>query len=301
MNNYLTMYSRAAWVLALMGSTIGHLTAKEQWHVYDPLGNTVASVNADAVVAEIESTAFGESRTPTAGARFTGKPYDADLGAHVFPFRNYRSDSGRWTSADPSGFPDGVNSNRYDPVVTTSLDPLGLTTVNASEVQSMDIYRSDIISAMDIAINNLYSGSNLPLSKAIFSGWAHQRISSQSIFSQQSTLSGTADYVDSSPGWSNPSFQMAEFGQSFAAGIGISYEGVNYGYNGTVEMTVKSFTFSNYSGTEEPPNSWSVEATTNYTVYIKVGMEAKAGVNFSVSTSAGAAGHSYTSTLTFTE
>ena len=119
--------SRSA-LLALAVSLAGVGQAKEQWHVYDVLGNTVASVNADAVVAEIEATAFGESRTPTAGARFTGKPYDADLGAHVFPFRNYRSDSGHWMSSDPSGFPDGVNGGCYAPDLFIEVDPLGLET-----------------------------------------------------------------------------------------------------------------------------------------------------------------------------
>lgn len=114
-------------LLALTVSLSGVGQAKEQWHVYDVLGNTVASVNADAVVSEVEATAFGESRTPTAGARFTGKPYDADLDANVFPFRNYRSDTGRWTSADPSGFPDGTNGQGYSPVPVSALDPLGLS------------------------------------------------------------------------------------------------------------------------------------------------------------------------------
>ena len=39
-------------------------------------------------------------------AFYTGKPYDADLNAYLFPFRNYSPDLGRWTVADPSGFPD---------------------------------------------------------------------------------------------------------------------------------------------------------------------------------------------------
>ena len=117
--------SRSA-LLALAVSLAGVGQAKEQWHVYDVLGNTVVSVNADTVVAEVEATAFGESRTPTAGARFAGKPYDADLGAHVFPFRNYRSDSGRWISADPSGFPDGTNALRGTCSPISHVDPLGL-------------------------------------------------------------------------------------------------------------------------------------------------------------------------------
>jgi RHS repeat-associated protein len=143
MNNYLKISTRAALMLALMGSALGHLTAREQWHVYDVLGNTVASVNTDAVVAEIESTAFGESRTPTAGARFTGKPYDSDMGAHVFPFRNYRSDAGRWTSMDPSGFPDGINNNLYASIAFSEVDPLGLAVLVAQpSLPSPDSWQS---------------------------------------------------------------------------------------------------------------------------------------------------------------
>jgi len=44
----------------------------------------------------------------------------------VFPFRNYRSDTGGWTTADPSGFPDGPNQHYYAPVGTSGVDPLGL-------------------------------------------------------------------------------------------------------------------------------------------------------------------------------
>ena len=44
---------------------------------------------------------------------YTGKPYDADLGAYTFNYRNYDPELNRWTSADPSGFPDGANYFLY--------------------------------------------------------------------------------------------------------------------------------------------------------------------------------------------
>ena len=78
-----------------------------QYHQHDHLGTTVASYSQDGtIITAYETTVFGQgeledSRT----ARFTGKPYDADLGAYVFPFRNYDPESARWLSADPSGFP----------------------------------------------------------------------------------------------------------------------------------------------------------------------------------------------------
>ena len=57
---------------------------------------------------------------------YTGKPYDKDLGAYTFNYRNYDPSTARWTSADPSGFPDGANNRIYAPVPTVQLDPNGL-------------------------------------------------------------------------------------------------------------------------------------------------------------------------------
>ena len=41
---------------------------------------------------------------------FTGKPYDASSGTYLFKYRSYNPLLARWTSADPSGFPDGANN-----------------------------------------------------------------------------------------------------------------------------------------------------------------------------------------------
>ena len=60
---------------------------------------------------------------------YTGKPYDADLGAYTFSFRNFDPELKRWTCADPSGFPDGANNRIYAPVPTFELDPFGLKKV----------------------------------------------------------------------------------------------------------------------------------------------------------------------------
>lgn len=61
---------------------------------------------------------------------YTGKPYDSDAESYSFAFRNYAPAQNRWTSADPSGFPDGPNSHGYvsDPV--SQVDPNGLVTIS---------------------------------------------------------------------------------------------------------------------------------------------------------------------------
>ncbi len=58
---------------------------------------------------------------------YTGKPYDADQGAYLFKYRAYDPNAARWTTSDPSGFPDGANAWVYvNNSVTRAFDPWGL-------------------------------------------------------------------------------------------------------------------------------------------------------------------------------
>ncbi len=57
---------------------------------------------------------------------YTGKPYVSELDAYSFQFRNYNPELQRWTTADPSGFPDGANNYGYVTDPMKKLDPLGL-------------------------------------------------------------------------------------------------------------------------------------------------------------------------------
>jgi RHS repeat-associated protein len=56
----------------------------------------------------------------------TGKPYVADAGGYIYKYRTYNPEMSRWTSADPSGFPDGVNNFNYASNPVSYGDPLGL-------------------------------------------------------------------------------------------------------------------------------------------------------------------------------
>ena len=61
---------------------------------------------------------------------YTGKPYDDDLGAYSFNYRNYDPSVARWTSVDPSGFPDGANAFLYVTNNPISLfDDIGLKSI----------------------------------------------------------------------------------------------------------------------------------------------------------------------------
>jgi RHS repeat-associated protein len=115
----------ATLALGLTGS-VG-FAADAHYYVNDPLATTVAIADAAGEIAAIEADAFGAPLAAgEAPSRYTGKPYDTDLGAYVFPFRNYRPEEGRWMSADPSGFPDGLNNNTSTRCPLTEIDPLGL-------------------------------------------------------------------------------------------------------------------------------------------------------------------------------
>ncbi len=109
-----------------------------------------------ALVASLTSTAFAEFKAPLPEFKnekqlaewraemasevtnvaevttfYTGRPYVASFGAYAFKYRSYNPELARWTSEDPSGFPDGANQNGYAPTPTTEMDWSGLLTINA--------------------------------------------------------------------------------------------------------------------------------------------------------------------------
>ena len=67
-------------------------------------------------MAEKANAADVQANTaPTGGSSvfYTGKPYVTEVGSYAFKYRTYDPALSRWTSVDPSGFPDGVNNQIY--------------------------------------------------------------------------------------------------------------------------------------------------------------------------------------------
>jgi RHS repeat-associated protein len=99
----------------------------DTYYLNDHLATTVATVDAVGLIAQIESEAFGQSITNNAAnARFTGKPFDEDIDAYVFPYRNYRSNVMRWATIDPSGYPKMKNNQTYPSNPILKIDMSGL-------------------------------------------------------------------------------------------------------------------------------------------------------------------------------
>lgn len=87
----------------------------------------LAKWNADQEAANKTATASKEAPT----IFFTSKPYVDGMG-YVFKYRTYNPEMARWTTADPSGFPDGANNHIYAPCPTSEMDPNGLLTITGT-------------------------------------------------------------------------------------------------------------------------------------------------------------------------
>jgi RHS repeat-associated protein len=103
-----------------------------RFFLYNALGSTSAMTNDSMTVTspssydgwgkEISSTGSNET-----DRKFCTKERSASIGLDYFGFRYYDYDLGRFTTRDPSGYPDGLNNYLYcsnDPV--NKIDPLGL-------------------------------------------------------------------------------------------------------------------------------------------------------------------------------
>jgi RHS repeat-associated protein len=76
---------------------------------------------------------------------FTGKPYLEETGQYLFLFRHYDPELARWTTPDPSGFPDGANNylhvnNWYGAIDDTGLQILKFAYSTFIETPYVDFF-----------------------------------------------------------------------------------------------------------------------------------------------------------------
>ena len=110
--------------------------ASERIFFNDLLGTTAGTFDSNGEFASTSMTTYGddasqlETRNSQLETFFTGKPHVAGLG-HAFLLRNYRPDLGKWPTADPLGYPDGLNNFAYvNGRVTSGVDWLGAQEMN---------------------------------------------------------------------------------------------------------------------------------------------------------------------------
>ena len=87
-----------------------------------------AETMSKSIAAEKQAAQAAEQKAQAAApAFFTGKPYLPATATYAFKYRDYAPSLARWTSEDPSGFPDGANSSYYAPSPTSQIDYQGLS------------------------------------------------------------------------------------------------------------------------------------------------------------------------------
>jgi len=98
-----------------------------------PLPEFMDDIQAAKWTADQAAATQATSAQAPSNQFYTGKPFVAEAGGYVFKYRTYNPEMSRWTSADPSGFPDGVNNFVYAKNQSTySLDANGLETGTGS-------------------------------------------------------------------------------------------------------------------------------------------------------------------------
>ncbi|MEI8122384.1 MAG: RHS repeat-associated core domain-containing protein [bacterium] len=88
----------------------------------------------DALAVEQANSTLPISHSEAPSLFYTGKPYVEEIGSYAFKFRQYNPELSRWTTVDPSGFPDGANNAAYSAIPTCQLDCQGLATVTVTGV-----------------------------------------------------------------------------------------------------------------------------------------------------------------------
>jgi RHS repeat-associated protein len=259
---------------ALLTCLVGNVTAAAsgpRYYVNDHLATTVGIADAAGEIAAMEADAFG---SPLVGGgnsgRYTGKPYDEDLGAYVFPFRNYRADEARWMSADPSGFPDGVNGRLYAPRPLTGIDPFGL----ASKVTLSTFVAEGSYGGLSFSNKNtsdlLEVGDPISLSRGVVdfnlgsghtqAGWIVQKVD----FNYSYKTSATADTTNWTISyWEAWGVSVLPWGEVLMVPYGRdTFETQDFSgtYSGSATITGKAY-FQPYSGDlQNNPDTWSSTA-----------------------------------------
>jgi len=220
--------------------------------ISDFLGTTLGTVSSGQF-APVHLTAFGEqiatdplSDIPSSlsdnAVFYTGKPYDEDLQAYHFLYRNYSPTQARWTAADPSGFPDGPNQWLYvNNGVMNKVDALGLsmstltgtftpTLTEAAQTQSLVNAVSAALTSYNLGtktvnwINQqiaakINSSTNLPIQNANYAANYNQDTETwenQSVTVAGSTLAGTTGTFTIS---GSPAGVNIEVSISFTTGV----------------------------------------------------------------------------------
>ncbi len=190
---------------------------------------------------------------------FTGKVYDEDLQAYHFLYRNYSPTKGRWTAADPSGFPDGPNQWLYvNNGVMNKVDPLGLMTVVVTGSPESGTIGSNLQLHVDTPA--YVESSSPPSGRMItswsvpenYTGWIVQKVSiTYSVYSasNHSLIDNTT--INYTEAWSVTNGTVSNNSDTFRA-FYIGYSGTY----GSITISGNASFYHDYEIGHETPTGW---------------------------------------------
>ena len=236
---------------------------------------TAKAAAADALAAKQGNPASSTS------AFYTGKPYVQETGSYAFMFRQYDPKLSRWTSTDPSGFPDGANNLLY----------VNNNALNASDStgKSITLYQKPVAGQLiSESVHSYIYFTDVYAPGGVYN-WTGS-ISGQPEHNPPTLLQGFGN-LQSQPGSDNNSPRNAALSLNYS----------NYGYNCEwafyKDLLGASQSYDNSLGYNPVPNA--LDSSYNSNGYI-AGILSALGINVSSSTYTSSIGWSRPIPLTYT-
>jgi len=119
MPDFMTPAQLVKWRAETTAKTVAKEAAQADGSRLSTVDSSTFSLNSGVPTPLAPPQGSGAARSsqsnqlPPVAGFYTGKPYLAESGSYAFKYREYNPEMTRWTTIDPSGFPDGANALTY--------------------------------------------------------------------------------------------------------------------------------------------------------------------------------------------
>jgi len=167
MPDFQTPAQLAKWRAETTAKTVAKEAAQTASSRLSTVDSSTFSLNSGVPTPLAPPQGSGAARSsqsnqlPPVAGFYTGKPYLAESGSYAFKYREYNPETARWTTIDPSGFPDGANNRVYVPNPTSEFDSLGkqVSMVYSITSQTLTVHNNDNNKSYSFS---MMSGDNNP-------------------------------------------------------------------------------------------------------------------------------------------
>jgi len=163
MPDFQTPAQLAKWRAETTAKTVAKEAAQTASSRLSTVDSSTFSLNSGVPTPLAPPQGSGAARSsqsnqlPPVAGFYTGKPYLAESGSYAFKYREYNPEMTRWTTVDPSGFPDGANNRVYAASPTTEFDNNGLQLQSAYGTSAIPalVTDADFLNAALLAVKQL--------------------------------------------------------------------------------------------------------------------------------------------------